>query len=251
MKAMQIPMLVAGMNEQSVSLFQQLGFCDGGTIPLYVKVYEPQRLADTLPWSPIRRRLTSIAIRVGQSLRKFSFLPAGRESLVVVTLDRFDERFSRWWAGLEPFFPCIVRRSAETMAWRYHGHPAHNYHILAAVEGEALRGLAVVRRGWSRGMPAGFITELLAHPEDRAAMGSLLEHAERWLTEDQESRPVFIRCAVHHPAFEQALAKAGFLRAPSPFRWMASCDENQPDLRELQRQENWFLSTGDSDLDFF
>lgn len=246
------PLLVAGMNEQSASLFRQLGFLDGGTLPLYVKLYEPSRILETLPWSPLRRRLVGATVRSGQSLSaRVARLGHRREGVEVVPLERFDDRFDRWWAGIEPLFPCVVRRTAETMRWRYEDHPTHHYHVVAARAGDAMRGVVVMRRGCSRGLPAGFITELLAHPDDTAAIDALLAGAERWLAGSPEGRPAFLRCTIRQPAIERRLVGAGFLRAPSPIRWMRSDDGEGVDATEPAEPERWFLNGGDSDLDVF
>lgn len=246
------PLLVAGMNEQSASLFRQLGFLDGGTLPLYVKLYEPSRVLETLPWTPLRRRLVGATIRSGQSLSaRVARLGHRREGVEVVPLERFDDRFDRWWAGIEPLFPCVVRRTAETMRWRYEDHPTHHYHVVAARAGDAMRGVVVMRRGCSRGLPAGFITELLARPDDRAALDGLLDYAQTWLLEAGETAPAFLRSSVRHPAIEQALARAGFLPAASPFRLMISREEAQPNYSALRFHEDCFFNAGDSDLDIF
>lgn len=246
------PLLVGGMNDRSTALFQQLGFWDGGIIPFYLKVYARDSLLETLPWSPLRRRLAAATIRVWQAVREWPPRFGRRaEPLEVTSLERFDDRFDRWWAGIEPLFPCVVRRTAETMRWRYEDHPTHRYHVVAARAGDAMRGVIVMRRGRSRGLPAGFITELLAHPADAATFDALLAEAERWLTGSPEERPAFLRCTVRHPMVERRLARAGFLQAPSTVRWMVSCEKGHSELTDLQHRDNWFLNAGDSDLDFF
>lgn len=245
------PLLVAGMNEQSVSLFRQLGFADGKTVPLYLKVYDPRRVLETLPRSPVCRLLLG-AIQAGQSLyMRAPRFGRSRESVEVVPLERFDDRFDRWWASIEPCFPSVVRRTAETMRWRYEDQPAHRYRVVAARDGEAIRGVAVLRCGRSRGLPAGFITELLAHPDDSAAVDALLIEAERWLAGSQEERPAFLRCTVRHPAMEQRLVRAGFLRVPSPIRWMLSAAGDSLVGEGIASLKGWFLNGGDSDLDVF
>lgn len=246
------PLLVAGMNEQSASLFHRLGFRDAGTLPVYVRLYEPSRVLETLSWSPLRRRLAGAAIRAGQSVGRLAGLVGrGKDGVEVVPLDRFDERFDRWWADIEPRLPCVIRRTAETMRWRYEEHPSHRYERLMARTGAQTRGVAVLRLGRSRGLPAGFLTEVLARPEDHAAIDALIAEAERRLTGTPGDRPAFLRCTVRQPAVERRLGRAGFLKAPSPVRWMVSAGGEGMSGAGVEAPERWVLNGGDSDLDVF
>ena len=106
----------------------------------------------------------------------------------------------------------------------------------------------MVRHGRSRGLAAGFITELLADPGDRDLLGPLLEEAERFLLQSAPEPLAFLRCALFHPALQRALERAGFLRVPSPLHWMMTCrGPAPPEL--FWRKSGWMLNAGDSDLD--
>ncbi len=243
----QRPFLVAGLNDEAYALYRQLGFHDGGTIPLFVKVRNALRLLDTMPWPPLKRRAVAGLVMAAQRLAN---RPRRRErSLTVTPLERFDEEFDRWWAGVEPAFPCVVRRTSATLTWRYRDHPSHRYQCFAARKGHELRGVVVVRHGRSRGLPAGFISELLAHPQDRPALDSLIGHAGELLFSSGAETPVFVRCSALHPAFKSALARAGFLRTPSPLRWMMIHAQGASSLGPLVERKRWLVTAGDSDLD--
>lgn len=246
-RAAQRPFLVAGLNDASYLIFRGLGFLDGGTIPLYLKVYQPHRLLDTLPWSRLMRGIVASAVGTARLLT--GRRRRRKSTLSLVRLEGFDERFDRWWGSIERAFPCLVRRTSATMTWRYQRHPSHRYTVVAAMDGQALRGVVIVRHGRSRGLPAGFISELLAHPHDQAAIDSLLWVAQELLTSSSEEQPVFIRCSILHRTFEQALVRAGFLRVPSPTRWMLAPAQGTSILGVSGRRDDWFLSAGDSDLD--
>ena len=135
------------------------------------------------------------------------------------------------------------------MTWRYLCHPSHRYSIVAATDGQSLRGVAVMRHGCSRGLPTGYISEWLAHPQDQVAIDSLLGYAQEFLTSGAAEPPAFIRCAILHRTFERALARAGFLRVPSPIHWMLAHAQGASELGVLAQRDAWFLSSGDSDLD--
>jgi len=241
------PLLIAGLNDAVYSIYRRLGFLDLGAIPLYLRIYQPQRLLDTLPWPGLARRTAVLAVAAAQRLMER--LRRRRSSLSLVPLDRFDERFDSWWRRVEKSFPCVVRRTSATLNWRYHCHPFHRYTTVAATDGEGLRGILIVRRGYSRGLPAGFISELLADPNDHEAVEVLVTAAEELLRSSAEEPLAFIRCTVYHRSFERMLARAGFLRAPSPIRWMSAHAEGSSALGPLARRDGWFLNGGDSDLD--
>lgn len=247
MVALQRPLLIAGLNDAVYPIYRRLGFFDFGAIPLYLRIYQPDRLLDTLPWPGFARRTAALAVTAAQHLMKRRRRLSGK--LSIVPLERFDERFDRWWGSVESAFPCVVRRTSATLTWRYHRHPYHRYIALAAMNGQDLRGILVARHGHSRGLPAGFISELLAHPYDHEAIEALLVHAEELLRSSGDESPVFTRCPVLHRAFKRALARVGFLRVPSPIRWMLAHAQGSSALGALARREDWFLNAGDSDLD--
>lgn len=246
-RAAQQPLLVAGLNDASHLIFRRLGFLDYRAIPLYLKVYQPHRLLGTMQWPWLTRGLVAGAIAAAPVLTYRRRPREGRLSLV--SLERFDERFDRWWGSIESAFPCVVRRTSATMTWRYQHHPDHRYTVVSAMDGQALRGIVIVRRGRWRGLPTGFISELLAHPDDQTAIDSLLGSAQELLASGGKELPVFIRCSVLHRAFERALVRAGFLRAPSSMRWMLGPVQSISRLGVPAPREDWFLNAGDSDLD--
>lgn len=241
------PFLVAGVSEEAYAIYDRLGFVDGGLIPLYLKVYEPSRLLETLPWTKLKRTVASGLVKTVQfwADRKRPAVSA----LTVKPLARFDERFDQWWSHIEGAFPCVVRRTSATMTWRYHHHPKHQYHCFSVSDQQALRGVLVVRHGRSRGMSAGFMSEMLAHPDDQAAIDRLVGVAQEFFTAAGRERPVFIRCSMLQPAFAKGLARAGFLRAPSSTHWMWAPVGGSSDSDGLAGRDDWFLNAGDSDID--
>lgn len=241
------PFFIAGLNDRSFSLFRRMGFLDMGRIPLYLRVHQPDRLMDTLKWPWLARRT---AARLVGAAQRIPFRRGGRGgSLSFMALERFDERFDRWWKSVEGAFPCVVRRDSATMAWRYLRHPDRRYTAFAAVSEGAFRGVGVVRHGRSRGLPAGFITEWLAHPGDEEALRGLLARAEDLLLQSAPEPMAFVRCAVLDQRMQRVLSRAGFLGVPSPLHWMMAHARGLSALDGLARRPDWFLNGGDSDLD--
>ncbi len=244
----QKPFLIAGLNEVSYSLFRRMGFLDLGKIPLYIKVYHPGRFANSFGWPGWVRQAAAMSIQVAQDLRTSRSRVRG-DGVSFKVLEQFDGRFDRLWERLEPSFPCTVSRDNATMNWRYFRHPRYRYTVLVAVQDSLWKGVAVVRYGRSRGLAAGFITELLADPRDQSVITVLLREAEEFLVRSAPEPLVLIRCAVLHRAFEQALVRAGFFRIPSPLHWMMTSAVGPEALQLFTRRKDWLLNGGDSDLD--
>ena len=247
-EATSTPFFIAGLNENIYPVYRRMGFLDLGRIPLYVKIYDPNRLMDTVPWPWIARRSVGLMVGATQLIPAW---PKSGNGLRVVRMNEFDGRFDRWWARVESAFPCVIRRTSESLSWRYHRHPDHRYTALAAVAGEDLRGVAILRHGRSRGLPAGFITELLTHPRDSKAARFLLDQSERFLVESAREKLVFLRCAVHQRNMERTLLGARFIRVPSPLHWMLAQVADHVEVDRLTRRDQWFINAGDSDLDGF
>jgi GNAT superfamily N-acetyltransferase len=234
------PFLVAGLNPASTRLFQRMGFRDLGGIPLYLSVRRPREFASLLPGP---RKLGAAAAGVLHFLGDLRARAArgSERKIQFECLDRFDERWDRWWEQAREWFPAGIHRPSAAMQWRYFQHPRHRYSAWVAVEDGAWQGVAVGRHGRSRGLPAGFITEVLTDPRDPPLINALIRHAEETLGASAAEPLALIRCAVRQPALEQGLSRSGYWKVPTPLRWMVS----GPDLRQAE----WMINGGDSDLD--
>lgn len=240
------PFMVVGLNETVTPMYARLGFHDCGLLRLFIDVDHPLRFTRTLPWPALRRGVAAAGFGLARGLRGLRIRPQSR--VPVTAAVEFDVRFDQWWAGVEPWLGWVIRRTGALMTWRFRRHPTHRYTLLTATDGPRLRGIAVVRHGASRGVPTGFISELLAHPDDGEAIDALIARAAHVLRAGSPA-PVFLRCGVRFPAVERGLARAGFLRAPSPLRFMASHDQGPEALGLLTTEGSWMLTTGDSDVD--
>lgn len=240
------PAFLAGMNDSVHSVYRRLGYADRGRLPLYVRVFRAHELAKALSWPWPVAMAAGLVVPVVQGIRRRRHT---RGTLRIEPVSRFDDHFEAWWRKIESSFGCILRRTSDTMTWRYLRHPEHRYTCLAARDGGGLRGIAIVRRGLSRGLAAGFVVELLAAPADGETMDTLLESAEDALLGAEEPIPTLIRATVLHGSFEAAFARAGYIRARSPTRWMLASARGEDEIQQFERREDWFLDGGDSDLD--
>ena len=234
--------IVAGLNPAARNAYERADFRDRGRIPFYLKVLRPAEVASTVRGGgrPIVRALAGIAAAMGRSRPSSTHRKAR-------ILDSFDETFDRWWAQVEPRLACVIRRTSATMNWRYVGHPSHQYRLLTIERAGEPQGYAVVRVGVSRGLPAGFIVELLARPGDGETSADLIEAAERTLRHGSDDL-AFIRANAFGSGIGAAMLGRGFVPAPSPFRWMVAFPRDGRATWDPRCTLS--LNSGDSDLDF-
>lgn len=234
--------LILGEYEGIVRMYGRLGYRDRGRVPLFVKVLDPRAAVAALP-APGPARVVASRLVALLQIRP----PAGGDGHDVDAVARLDERFDRWWAGVETGLRGVtVRRTSALLNWRYSEHPSHRYRLLAATRGGDLRALAVTRIGTVRGLRAGLLVELLADPSDAAAMAAALRAAEAYM---RSEGAVLSRAAVRHGPTARALLRAGYLPAPSPVRFMAATASGSADADPVLRRRDWYLNGGDSDID--
>lgn len=234
--------LVAGLNPQATRAYSKAAFVERGAIPFYVKVIRPAQFATRVASG----RLPLWAARTASEVAGFWGRRRPARSPRVRIAEGFDHRFDEWWSIVEHGRRCVIRRTSATMNWRYRQHPSHTYAVLELERDGRLRGVAVVRRGVSRGLPAGLLVELLTEPGDREAAQELISAAQDHFQEGSAD-PVFLRSHTFGLEARAALVMAGFLPSPSPFTWMIA---NGDLLRSRERACPLSLNGGDSDLDF-
>lgn len=233
-------------NADVYPLYRRLGFSDAGSLPTLVRVIDAAQVAASVGL-PGPARVAAAAALSLLGLRP----PRRPPRIAVEVLTDFDERFDRLWGGIEPEVGAVLRRTSATLRWRYVRNPNREYRILGATGGGDLRGVAIIRLGTSRGLPAGFIVELLARPSDPAALDALIDAAAAdLLARADAARPALLRTGVLHPTYRAAFVRAGWFPVPSAIRWILASAHGPADLARAGRPAAWLLNSGDSDLDF-
>lgn len=242
------PFLIAGLNEAVYSIYRRMGFTDLGRIPLCIKVLDARRFVQSLPGPRWLKDAVALPVQTAMALGRL-LGPRAPSGMTFEPLRRFDERFDHWWKRVETSFPCVIRRDSASMNWRYFRHPRHRYTAIVGVQGSNWKGVAVVRHGQSRGLPAGFITELLAEPADRRVLAALLREAEEFLVRSALEPLALIRCATLNVGLKRAFVRAGYIQVPSPLHFMMASASGPAALAPLAHREYWLINGGDSDLD--
>ena len=170
--------------------------------PLFSKSGRSLRRSDS-PISLAHGVALSAIASVGR-LRRAVALPQAA-AWTVRTVDRFEERFDRFWKEASAPFAFIVERSQAYLNWRYADPRAGAFTILVANEAERVLGYIVLQCSYGE----GFIADLLVLPGRLDIAASLLRSALVRFREAGVST-VEYWSPRHHP-YRAVVRGAGFL----------------------------------------
>ena len=171
--------------------------------------------------------------------------------LQVTRLDRFDDRFDRFWRRIRDDYPIMLVRDAAYLNWRYVDAPGSayariglEYPATGEIEGYVVLGLA--RRG---NQVRGRICDLITPRHgDRRAAHALIGEALRWLrAQEADVADVWM---FPHAHLRSALRRHGFMprrTGPGGFQASALVTDAAVGVQGVECAGNWFLSMGDSD----
>jgi short-subunit dehydrogenase/acyl carrier protein len=192
---------------------------------------------------------TGLGMRATAALR--GLVRGGRPTLCVNEVARFDERHDRLWReDVAPTVGCAVVRDASYLNWKYAEQPGQSFVRLELLEGERVRGVAVLTL---REPDAAYkyrralLVDVVAPLTD----DSLLTQTIGGAVAAAEARGADAMVCLHiGPALTRALKACGFsLRTPE--RMLLVDAEVLPgELRQrVLDPEQWLVTQGDSDID--
>jgi hypothetical protein len=165
------------------------------------------------------------------------------DGLEVRPIERFgpdlDELGGRAAAGYGSHFS----RDAAYFNWRYLDSP-RDYRCFGAYSGEALQGVAVVGHTFKHGVSAGFLADLVAAPDDAAAVRALVARA---VGEVKGGADALVLLPPRPPVQRRALVRAGFAPTNKKLRFIGK--PLHDGVRIDESAESWHFTLGD--FDFF
>ena len=228
------PLTVTFPNANSYPIFvQRLGWMDLPRLRLWAK---PLRIS-----AVVRYALQRPGERGG--LRRVSTAGQTIRGLEVRPVERFgpdlDELGRRAAAGYGSHFV----RDAEYFNWRYLDSP-RDYRCFGAYRAAELVGAVVVGHTVKHGVSAGFLADLVAPPDERAAVRALVARA---VDEVRGGADALVLLPPAVPGHRRALLRAGFAPTNKQLRFIGKA------LREKARVDEgpraWHFTLGD--FDFF
>jgi FkbH-like protein len=184
------------------------------------------------------------AIRTVQALLR----PRSRAETREVT--RFDARHDQLWETVARDMTCCVVRDASYLNWKYVDQPGQTFVRLEVVEGEAVRGVAVLMFREADGVYGyrrAFLVDLVAPLSDGRLLQKLLAVAIRSAAELGADSLV---CMHIDRRLTRALRRMGFLiRKPTRFLLVYPGPLPEEPRRHVLAGDQWYVTQGDSDID--
>ena len=134
-------------------------------------------------------------------------------------------------------------RDAAYFNWRYPDSP-RDYRCFGAYLGEELRGVGVVGHTFKHGVSAGFLADLVAAPDDAAAVRALVARA---VAEVKGGADALVLLPPRAAAQRRALLRAGFAPTNKKLRFIGKALHEG--VRVDASGEAWHFTLGD--FDFF
>jgi hypothetical protein len=167
----------------------------------------------------------------------------------VEIVDRFDERFDRFWQQVRDRYPAAVVRDHAFLAWRFAPIGGRRYDILVARSKDRMLGYAVIRCARVRGRETGLILDmlLLDEAEGEEAGRCLVDHAERIFR--QRGMWSMLSLAAPGTAEYKALIRSGCRNltrfSPRPFRFAFFVHHAHEENLASLATKDWFVTFAD------
>ena len=248
--------IIAGLNEDVYTIYKKFDFTDLGLIPLYVRVKSVRRLIEkkikNTAFSALLKSISSLVLKIFYLFPDIlSFKYRKDTDISVEEITKFDSSFNVLWNESASAIGALVVRDSAFLNWRFIDQPYWKYRIFKAIDRKSnkTKGCVVLRKGVSKGLNTGVISELFASPVEKKVIKRLIRFATEHFTKDPEID--LIRCNMLGKVFEECLKGQGFIRIKSTSHLMFTNVRDDIDHAFISKPENWFINYADSDLDFF
>ncbi len=225
------------------------GFVDlSRRLHFWLRPLRPGRLL-AARWGGWRGRAARLAGPLLRGALEARAAALGRRPDPAIRIDETPE-FGPWaeevWESAGADYPLIVIRDLPYLRWKYEHHASWSYRILRAMRAGRAVGYLTFRLRSGSHEPLVQIQEIFARREDSATRLALLERVVR---EARVAKANAVKALATDARVRADLRRAGFLETGlSP----GLLYPRQPgfDRPELQDLANWYLTGGDSDLDY-
>lgn len=250
-------LLVSGTNKNSYTLLKSIGFLDVGFFSRNIKVLNIKNITEKLTRKTAPRLLLGIFIKFITLTLKLPYLfnasNCNNDDIKVSAADDFSEEFDNFWFKVSRQSPCIIKRDAESLKWRFKDNPVWDYKILVAKNKDILAGYIALKesrpnkKGFEE-LKIGVISDVLFNLKDDNIGVALFDAAIDYFKEKVD----LVRCDILCKEMMPIIKKMGFMGIKSYNRFIV-----YPLREELKRKgkclindrKNWYLTFFDSDLD--
>ena len=228
------PLTVTFPNASSYPIFiRRLGWIDLPRLRLWAR---PLRLAGVVRYALGRE---------GEHGGMCDDSPGERNhhGLAVRPIARFAEDLDQLGARAAGGYGSHFSRDSAYFNWRYLDSP-RDYRAFGAYRAGELVGVAVVGHTFKHGVSAGFLADLVAAPDETAAVRALVARA---VEEVKGGADALILLPPRAPAHRRALVRAGFAPTNKKLRFIGK--RLREDARLDEDASAWHFTLGD--FDFF
>ena len=229
-----------GLSVGSHKLFQKLQWPDVGPVPCLVKPISRRAFVSSSWPSPVN----AAASAAGRVL--VSLLRSRRVNADIKAVSEFDTRFTELWERVSAKFGLAVRRDAAYLQWKYVAPPHIRYNILALDRGAKVDGYAVFRHVDEPRARVTALVDLVADPDDRAAVAALAAGVER---EARSAGTDKIRTFMMNRGLREALRSQGYFRVHSTIELVTKINAVPVPADFYTQTDDWHITFGDSDQD--
>lgn len=188
---------------------------------------------------------------VWQAFRKISSFRSGfkADKVQIEEISFFDERFDTLWDRVKEDYPVICFRNKDYLRWRYGFVPGYKYKIFGAINSDGLSGYIVLRLEERTRFRTGLIIDCLSGINNVEIIRCLTKKALNYFAEESVDIVKCLQTGI--PAYDNALKKLGFIFHSRNINVFIKSKSDKVTNAFLSDRRNWFLSIGDSDLDFY
>ena len=166
------------------------------------------------------------------------------DTYTVQEFEAFDTEISEFISKTQADLPAYVERSSTMQTWRYNVIPQIEYKKFIIRKDAEILGCLICRNPENTELPAGIVTDVIAHQNDAKAHDALLELAQTVLNGDCE----FLEAAASTPQMSAALKRAGFI-ATRTMRPTIVCSDKDTRAVFETYLDGWHFTKADHDWD--
>lgn len=163
----------------------------------------------------------------------------------IIEINRFDERFDRFWEERKHDYEIMVVRDSEYLNWRYTDHSMNHYKIFAYISDNRVRGFTVLSTLVDE-VRRGVILELMADPVEEDVVDCLLSASINFFY-DEKTDSVTLWLPEQNPLVRK-IEQWGFVRRETQHNLIVKIYSEDADINAyIMTPNNWFFTMGDSD----
>ncbi|MGE5221512.1 MAG: N-acetyltransferase family protein [Omnitrophica WOR_2 bacterium] len=191
-------------------------------------------------------RFASAGLNLWVRLRDLR-LPKADGAIQISQVGHFDAEINRLWEKVSTCFNAMVVRDDVYLNWKYVRQPYVEYQRIIARRNGEICGYLILRKSKPPERNMGLITDLLAMPDDEAAIQTLLSYAVCYF---KDAKVKDIQAATTVVPYQACLRKLGFHESRGSYP-MFHCKLDSTEEIAAQEPGSWFLGKGDHDWDQF